>query len=266
MSRIRLDKLLVKRKFAEDIDLARELLNANTVLVNGALQTNAASLVELGDSIELVGPKPQFVSRAGFKLQAALEEFQIDLKGKRCLDIGASTGGFTDCMLQHGASNVLAVDVGKGQLDDKIRHNPNVIVMEKFNASDLTLDHIGDQCDFAAIDVSFTSVLRVIEPVISVLKSINIVVLIKPQFELPSKFVDFKGIVNDSSAHKKCIEDLSQKLATIAKITNIIPSPILGGKGNIEFLARLSQMETSDVGISTSRIDEVVEMAHQLRK
>jgi 23S rRNA (cytidine1920-2'-O)/16S rRNA (cytidine1409-2'-O)-methyltransferase len=260
MARIRLDKLLVKRNFAPDVEQATELIESGAILVNGSVQSSPASFIDAGDAIELKKQANKYVSRGGLKLEKALNVFDISLDGKRCLDVGASTGGFTDCMLEHGASHVVAIDVGKGQLDDKIRHHQDVTIFEKFNAKDLTEDLIGGPCDFAAMDVSFTSIVGLMTPIASVLLTTDIVALIKPQFEVENKYIDTKGIVKDPQVHRDCISRIHERLSQFS-LHQLDFSPITGTKGNIEFLAHF--VASDFPAIDQSRIDECVEEAHR---
>lgn len=261
MARIRLDKLLMKRNFASTEEQSQELISTGVVLVNGAVQTSPASFVDSGSAIELVGPKLKYVSRGGFKLEKALEVFSIDLTLRRCLDVGASTGGFTDCMLQSGASHVVAVDVGRGQLDNKIRHHDQVTILEKFNARDLTIDAIGGACEFAGMDVSFTSILGLLPAVMSVLSRVEMAVLIKPQFEVEEKYVNTKGIVQDPDIHASCIRTIRDSLPNDIAMAGFDYSPLAGTKGNIEFLAHLVSGTGKEI-ISDSRIESCVASAH----
>ncbi len=258
MARIRLDKLLVKRKIAETDQAAQELISQGVVLVNGSVQKSAASFVDGGCAIEFVPEKSLYVSRGGLKLEHALEVFHISPQGKRCLDIGASTGGFTDCLLRHGASSVVAVDVGHGQLDLSLRNDERVSVFEKTNAKSLTPELIGGTCELGVADVSFTSIIPLINPVVTCLDPIEIIVLIKPQFECEQRHIDSRGIVTDPAAHRACIAHVRDALAPGLIMKELDVSPIKGGKGNIEYLCLITLPGPGQRNVADSRIEEVV--------
>lgn len=196
------------------------------------------------DAVITVAAPPRYVGRGGLKLEAALAHFQIRVEGTTCLDVGASTGGFTDCLLQHGARRVFAVDVGHSQLDWKIRSDPRVIVSERFNARYLSQDDIPETIDLCVIDVSFISLTLILPPVFHLLSPTGMVVaLVKPQFELAREDVGKGGIVRDPEAHQRAVEKVEhftrEKLA--ASWLGWIPSPITGATGNHEFLALLGK-------------------------
>lgn len=266
MPRIRLDKLLVKMKIAESEDEAVSLIESGSILVNGSLQKSPSSAVDSGSAVTFVKSKPKYVSRAGFKLEAALENFQLDPKDKRCLDIGTSTGGFTDCFLQHGAKEVVSVDVGHGQIDDSLRQNSHVKLFEKTNAKNIDQTLVGGLCQLGAVDVSFTSVIPLLPSIFSCLSPKELVVLIKPQFELPPKYINIKGIVQEASSHRVCIETFLQELPGEIVACELIPSPIIGTQGNLEFLCLLKEKSLPSSKVSGSKIKEVVEQAHEMRK
>lgn len=264
MSRIRLDKLLVKKGLASDQSNAAVLIESGVILVNGAIQKSTNSFVETGSAIEFVPEKPKYVSRGGYKLEKALEYFNISPMGKRCLDIGASTGGFTDCLLKNGAEHVVALDVGHGQLDLSIRNDPKVTVLEKTNAKKLTPELIGGLCQLAVMDVSFTSVIPLIDSVVSCLETVSFIVLIKPQFEVDQKQIDARGIVNDPQAHKSCIEKVIGSLNNDLQASDLCVSPIKGTKGNTEYLCLIEAKQDrwqQDLNALDDRIDEVVKQA-----
>lgn len=215
---------------------------AGLVSINGVVETKAGKAVRETDVLEIAGPACPYVSRGGIKLKAALDSFKISVAGKICADIGASTGGFTDCMLQSGAAKVYAVDVGRGQLDCKLVKNPRVIFMGDTNARFMTADSFPEKPVFAAIDVSFIPLKLVLGPVLSALARPAVVVaLIKPQFELTHKEVP-GGIVKSDECRQKAVAALRGFFAVeLAKKCNakdceIIPSPLKGAKGNTEFL------------------------------
>lgn len=261
MPRIRLDKLLQKRQIAKDSDHARNLIENNKVLVNGSIQTSWNSFVDAGSSVEISKEKQKYVSRGGLKLEKALETFEIDVRNLRCLDVGSSTGGFTDCLLQNGAQHVVCVDVGSGQLELSIREDPRVTVLERTNAKVITPDLIGGLCDLAVMDVSFTSTLPIILPVSQCLvpEDIRVVVLIKPQFEVDQKYIDAKGIVRLTKAHKDAINKVKNGLPKTLEMVALEKSPITGAKGNVEYLAYIKSSANGQTAIDEPRIDQVID-------
>ncbi len=239
----RLDKLLVERGLTPSRVRAPALILAGKVLVNEQKIEKAGAAVDCDAAVRLLGEDLRYVSRGGLKLEKALEHWQIDLKGKVCLDVGASTGGFTDCMLQHEAAKVIAVDTGYGQMDFRLRNDPRVRLLEKTNARYLTCDDISEDVDFVAMDVSFISATLVLPAVIQAV-SLNrahrprqIVVLVKPQFEVGRELVGKGGIVRDEAAQLDAVRKVEAALRTLsAKHAEWIESPILGAEGNREFL------------------------------
>lgn len=259
----RLDVLMTERALVESREQARRLIMAGAVLVNG--QVAAKPSQEAGEeaAIELVRESP-YVSRGGFKLEKAMGEFHLSLAGLTAVDVGASTGGFTDCMLQHGAARVYAVDVGYGQLHYKLRNDDRVVVMERTNARYLTPEVFAEPPRFASIDVAFIS-LRLILPALftCLAPDAHIVALIKPQFEAEPKHVK-KGVVRDGAIHRKVIEDLLAWLANQpASVRGLSFSPITGPKGNIEFLLHLINSTESSLPVDVAA---VVEDAHRSTK
>ncbi len=241
-SKIRLDQLLVKRGIVKSREKAKSLIMAGAVFVDGRLVDKPG--IKLRESVTIFlkeGLFPKYVSRGGIKLEAALKEFQIDITDKVFLDVGASTGGFTDCLLQHGAKRVIAIDVGYGQLHWKLRNDPRVRILEKTNIRYLTPERLGEKADGAVIDVSFISLKLVIPPVSNLLKErAMIIALIKPQFEVGKKEVGKGGVVRDPRLHEKVIKEITNFSRTLGwKEKDLIPSPILGPKGNKEFLLYL---------------------------
>jgi 23S rRNA (cytidine1920-2'-O)/16S rRNA (cytidine1409-2'-O)-methyltransferase len=235
----RLDKLLVDRGLAASRERAQALILAGKVLVNGQKSEKAGVSVEHDSALRLLGDDLRYVSRGGLKLEKALEHWHIDLQGKTCLDIGASTGGFTDCMLQHGAARVIAVDTGYGQMDFRLREDPRVRLLEKTNARYLTRDQIGEAIDFIALDVSFISAALVLPAVIRASggKARQIVVLVKPQFEVGREWVGKGGIVRDQPAQLAAVAKLKVTLEQLGYVNlQGTDSPILGMEGNREFL------------------------------
>jgi len=234
----RLDTLLVDRELTPTRAKARSLIMQGAVFVNGERVDKAGALVKEDSEITVKDSSQKYVGRGGLKLEAALKEFDIAVSDKTALDIGASTGGFTDCLLQHGAGKVYAVDVGYGQLDWKLRNDPRVEVLEKLNARYLKPSDIGEPVDIAVIDVSFISLTMVIPPLTQILKQGGVLVaLIKPQFEVGKGEVGKGGIVRDESKHTQVVEKISAFLTNLDfTVTGVIPSPILGAEGNKEFL------------------------------
>jgi len=242
MVKLRLDQLLVARGLAESRTKAQALIQAGQVLVNGQLRDKPSTLVPEDALVELKRG-PRFVSRGGEKLAAALEAFRIDPQGKVCLDVGASTGGFTDCLLQHGAGRVHAVDVGKGQLHWKLRNDPRVVVHEGVNARYLSFDEIGEQVDLATVDVSFISLRLVLPPLVGIVRPCgDVIALVKPQFEAGRSQVGRGGVVRDPAVHEQV---LAQLVGWVKKnlgwsVRGAIPSPLLGPAGNVEFFLHLA--------------------------
>jgi 23S rRNA (cytidine1920-2'-O)/16S rRNA (cytidine1409-2'-O)-methyltransferase len=241
----RLDKILVERGFAASRERAQALILAGKVLVNEQKVEKAGAQVEEESGIRLLGEDLKYVSRGGLKLERALEHWQIKVAGKTCLDVGASTGGFTDCLLQHGAARVIAVDTGYGQMDFKLRQDPRVRLLEKSNARYLTREILGEGVDFIAMDVSFISATLVLPAVIAAAfptspaerSGRQLVVLVKPQFEVGRELVGKGGIVRDENAQKGAVEKVRAALIELGcPRMDSIESPILGAEGNREFL------------------------------
>jgi 23S rRNA (cytidine1920-2'-O)/16S rRNA (cytidine1409-2'-O)-methyltransferase len=245
--KLRLDKLLVDRGLAASRERAQALILAGKVLVNDQKLDKAGAQVEAAAAIRLLGEDLKYVSRGGLKFERALEHWQIDVEGKVCLDVGASTGGFTDCLLQRGAARVIAVDTGYGQMDFKLRQDSRVRLLEKTNARYVTAEVIGAKVDLIAIDVAFISATLVLPPVIKAAFPTSpderpgrqVIVLVKPQFEAGREFVGKGGIVRDEAAQLASIEKVKRTLLDLAcSRTDVIESPILGAEGNREFLLR----------------------------
>lgn len=241
---MRLDKLLLERGLTTSRERAQALILAGKVLVNGQKIEKAGAGVEGLADIRLLGADLKYVSRGGLKLEAALEHWQIDVTGKSCLDVGTSTGGFTDCLLQHGAARVIAVDTGHGQIDFRLRQDTRIRLLEKTNARYLTPEQVGEAVDLVVMDVSFISATLVLPAVIAAAfpqpaerLGRQIVVLVKPQFEAGREQVGKGGIVRDPAVQKATVEKVRQTLQTLGcRETDVIDSPILGGEGNREFL------------------------------
>lgn len=237
--KIRIDKLLVDREIASSLKEAQAVLMAGEVLVNDVLVDKAGTLVEKNSTLRLKNEKHPYVSRGGIKLAHALREFGCKIEGMICLDVGASTGGFTDCLLQNGAAKVYAVDVGYGQLAHKISSDPRVIVIDRQNIRFLKKEQVPDPIDMAVIDVSFISLKLVFPSVDQFLKKEGLVIaLVKPQFEVEREFVEEGGVVNDPGIRELAVE----KVIHAGKDTgwhfkSFVASPIEGPAGNREFLA-----------------------------
>lgn len=250
---------MVKQKISPDVDFARDLISSNRVLVNGALQNNLNSVFDASVQISLTKEAKKYVSRGGFKLEKALSEFDIDVSGLKALDVGASTGGFTDCLLQHGAAHVIAIDVGRSQLDEKIRKHENVTIFERLNAKDLNLEITDGACDICVIDVSFTSVLPLLEAITSVLsEDAPFIALIKPQFEGNKDQVSEDGVITDAQIHIEILEQFLSSFPKYFKLKALSASPITGAKGNIEFISLFERSGEA----SSIDIEKIVREAH----
>jgi len=241
MPKDRLDKSLVDRGLAETRTKAQAMIMAGQVLIDNQRIDKPGQLIDVDAAIRIKGDRLRYVSRGGLKLEAALDSFGIDPSGKTCIDIGASTGGFTDCLLQRGACCVWAVDVGHNQLAWQIRQDPRVIVIEGQNARDLEPDQFESPFDLATIDVSFISLSKVLPAVAATLKpGADIIALIKPQFEVGKGEVGKGGIVKDLDKHRRVIQEISSFAESLGlDISGVIESPILGAEGNKEFLMHL---------------------------
>jgi 23S rRNA (cytidine1920-2'-O)/16S rRNA (cytidine1409-2'-O)-methyltransferase len=229
---------LLDRQLAPSRERARALVIAGQVTVDGKLVTKAGTAVDDSADVALVVPDHPYVGRGGLKLAHALDTFKIPVAGREGLDIGASTGGFTDVMLQRGAARVVALDVGHGQLDWRLRQDPRVVVLEHVNARTLTLDMLPGKVDLVTIDVSFISLSRILPVIPPVLQpGADIVALVKPQFEAGREEVR-KGIIRDTAVHARVLDEVSAAAAEVG-LTRVAstPSPITGQKGNVEFLA-----------------------------
>ena len=239
----RLDKVLVRRGLAESREKAQALIMAGQVYVNGIRIDKAGTKIPLEAEIEIRGKGLPFVSRGGLKLAHALKEFALEPRGFICADIGASTGGFTHCLLKAGARRVYAIDVGKGQLHFRLRQDPRVVVMEGVNARYLKAEDLPEPVDLATIDVSFISLTKVLPAVANILKpGGQIIALIKPQFEVGPKRVGKGGVVRDPKLHEEVVDQIksfAQKLGF--KVLGVAESPLLGPAGNKEFLILLEK-------------------------
>ena len=256
----RLDVLLTDKKIFDSRARAKAMIMAGKILVDGQRVDKAGTAVDVDAEIRVLGEELPFVSRGGLKLQKALDVFKIILSGKIAVDVGASTGGFTDCMLQHGAAKVYAIDVGYGQLAWKLRSNVQVVNMERTNIRNVTRADFFDELDFASIDVAFISLEKVLPIVFDVLKpSGEVVALIKPQFEAGREHVGKHGVVRDKKIHAAVIERILNFAAEIGfAVKGLSFSPVKGPEGNIEYLAYLSK-----IGAAVSvEILSVVAAAH----
>ena len=242
---IRLDQALVERGLCDSRERAKRLILAGQVRVNAQTARKASDAVKPGDELTLDAPE-KFVSRGGHKLEHALEQFQLDVTGLTALDLGASTGGFTDCLLQRGAGKVYAVDVGQGQLAWKLRSDQRVIVMEKTNARRLRPEQFPAPADLAVIDCSFISLKKILPPAIPLLKDTGrIVALIKPQFEAGKAEADKgRGVITDDAVHQRVIRELQEFVAAQAGLCwrAVVESPLLGPAGNKEFLVLIEKI------------------------
>jgi len=256
--KVRLDKLLFERGLCESREKAKALILAGNVIVNDRIVDKAGSLVNSEDTLSLK-ERLRYVSRGGLKLEQALREFHIDVKEKTAMDVGASTGGFTDCLLQHGAAKVYAVDVGYGQFDLGLRNDDRTVLMEKTNIRYLEAAAVKDRIDLAVIDVSFISLLKVIPKVLEFLgEQAEIIALIKPQFEVGRKDVGKGGVVKDEAKRQAAVSMIkseSEKMGlTVAGLTE---SPIKGPKGNVEYLIYLRRMTNVKAQIPNISINDV---------
>ena len=267
----RLDVLLVKKGLAPSREKAKAVIMAGSVYVDGQKEDKAGSVFdEESAQIEVRGHALPYVSRGGLKLEKALKVFPITLTDKICMDIGASTGGFTDCMLQNGAVKVYSVDVGYGQLDWKLRQDERVVCMEKTNFRYMTPEDIPDVLDFASVDVSFISLDKILTPAYALLKEQGeMVALIKPQFEAGREKVGKKGVVRDPKVHEEVIEKIVRHADEVSfEVLDLSYSPIRGPEGNIEYLIHLKKnperMIYPDIlAVFEKKIKEIVEDAHQ---
>lgn len=262
----RLDILLMNRNLAVSREKAKAIIMSGIVYVDGQKEDKAGSMFDDSVNIEVRGATLKYVSRGGLKLEKAMTHFGVETVGKICMDVGSSTGGFTDCMLQNGAVKVYAVDVGHGQLDWKLRNDSRVVCMEKTNIRYVTPENIADKIQFASIDVSFISLTKVLGPVKALLADDGqIVCLIKPQFEAGREKVGKKGVVREKSTHLEVIEKVMEFAVGIGfEILNLEFSPIKGPEGNIEYLLYL-QNHVDGQTYSEYPVDEkaVVEEAHK---
>jgi 23S rRNA (cytidine1920-2'-O)/16S rRNA (cytidine1409-2'-O)-methyltransferase len=254
-SKLRLDRYLFERGLAQSREQGQALILAGQVLVNGQKKDKAGTLVAGDADIRILGEQMPYVSRGGLKLEKALHEFKVDVKEATALDVGASTGGFTDCLLQHGARKVYAVDVGYGQMAWKIRQEPRVVVIERVNIREMAPTLVPETVDLAVIDVSFISLEKVLPSVMPFLKAGGrIIALIKPQFEVGKGQVGKGGIVRDEVARNTAVEKVKTAFQSAGlDVQGIIPSPITGQDGNVEYLihAKSLRVHVSPIHRST---------------
>ena len=243
--KVRLDVLLVSRGLAESREKAKAVIMEGKVFVKGQREDKAGAMFDEAAPIEIHGQKLKYVSRGSLKLEKAVEHFDLKLEGKVCMDVGSSTGGFTDCMLQNGAAKVYAVDVGTNQLDWKLRSDPRVVCMEKTNIRYLLPEQLDEKPEFASIDVAFISLTKVLRPVRELLTPDGqVAALIKPQFEAGREKVGKKGVVREKSTHLEVIRQVLTFAWTAGfDILALEFSPIKGPEGNIEYLAWLQKTD-----------------------
>ena len=257
----RLDILLVKQNLAPSREKAKAMIMAGNVLVDGQREDKAGSMFPETVKLTVKGNTLPYVSRGGLKLEKAMTHFGLELAGKICMDVGASTGGFTDCMLQNGAVKVYAVDVGHGQLDWKLRNDPRVVCMERTNIRYVDPSQLQELVGFVSIDVSFISLTKVLPPVRELMEDgAQMVCLIKPQFEAGREKVGKKGVVRDPAVHREVIEKVVDFARSMSfGILHLEYSPIKGPEGNIEYLLHLRKQEERQGEVD---ISAVVEAAH----
>ena len=260
----RLDMLMMERALAPSREKAKAFIMAGDVYVDGQKEDKAGTMFPETVKIEVRGNTLPYVSRGGLKLEKAMKNFDVTLDSKVCMDVGASTGGFTDCMLQNGAVKVYSIDVGYGQLDWKLRNDPRVVCMEKTNIRYVTPEDIADPIGFASIDVSFISLTKVLGPVKALLEDNGqIVCLIKPQFEAGREKVGKHGVVRDSAVHLEVIEKVIDFAISIGfEVLNLEFSPVKGPEGNIEYLLHLQKHTEGSYPDVPFEAAQVVEKAH----
>jgi 23S rRNA (cytidine1920-2'-O)/16S rRNA (cytidine1409-2'-O)-methyltransferase len=265
MSKERLDVLLVNRGLAESREKAKAIIMSGNVYVEGQKEDKAGSTFVDTANIEVRGNTLKYVSRGGLKLEKAMENFDVTIEGKVCMDVGSSTGGFTDCMLQNGAVKVYSVDVGHGQLAWKLRNDERVVCMEKTNIRYVTPEDVADKIDFSSIDVSFISLTKVLLPVKNLLTDDGqIVCLIKPQFEAGREKVGKHGVVRDKAVHEEVIQMVIDYAISIGfEILNLEFSPVKGPEGNIEYLLHLQKHTEGTYENIPFEIKNIVDKAHE---
>lgn len=263
----RLDVILVKRGLAASREKAKEMIKAGSVYINGRREDKAGAFFDEDiTEPEVTGGELRYVSRGGLKLEKALDCWKIQLKGKVCMDIGASTGGFTDCMLQNGAARVYAVDTGRGQLAEKLRQDERVICMEQTNFRYVTGDDIGERMDFAGADVSFISLTKILIPARNLLKSGGgLVCLIKPQFEAGRGRVGKNGVVREPEIHREVIRKIVDYADCIGFLVRSLEySPVRGSEGNIEYLLYLKKEAEPEEAVASLSDGEAEKLLEKL--
>ncbi|KEH88993.1 TlyA family RNA methyltransferase [Clostridium novyi] len=261
----RLDILLVEKNIFDSREKAKIAIMEGKIFVNGQRVDKCGQKIKMDSEIEFKGEVMPYVSRGGFKLEKAMKSFDIELQGKVCMDIGASTGGFTDCMLQNGATKVFSIDVGYGQFAWKLRIDPRVVCMERTNARYLTFEDLGEYPNFSSIDVSFISLKKIVPAVVNLLSDDGeVVALIKPQFEAGRDKVGKKGVVREASTHKEVITNILNFLVeNNLKIKGLDHSPIKGPEGNIEYLVYFTKDRNYHKEFDFNIIDLVVDSSHE---
>lgn len=257
----RLDVLLVQKGLAPSREKAKAIIMSGIVYVDNVKEDKAGQSFDVNSNIEVRGKTLKYVSRGGLKLEKAMDNYGIDLTDLVCMDIGASTGGFTDCMLMNNAKKVYSVDVGRGQLAWKLVQDERVVVMDKTNIRYIQREDIDDDIEFASVDVSFISLKKIMEPVKAILTDdAKMVCLIKPQFEAGREKVGKKGVVRDINVHKEVVQDIVDYMKSIGfGILGLDFSPIKGPEGNIEYLIYIQNNLEDSIDIN---VDEVVERSH----
>ncbi len=262
----RLDILLVEKGIFTSRERAKTSIMAGKIFVDGQRVDKAGEKVSVDAEIIFKGQEIPYVSRGGLKLEKAMKEFGISLKNKTCMDIGASTGGFTDCMLQNGAKKVFSIDVGYGQFAWKLRTDPRVVCMERTNIRYVTPDDIGELTDFASIDVSFISLKKIMPATINLLSDKGeVVALIKPQFEAGKEKVGKKGVVRDINVHNEVVKSIVDYLLSQGlNILSLSYSPIKGPEGNIEYLVYFTKDKDRESKFSIDDVEIIVDQSHKL--
>ena len=260
----RIDILLTEKKIFESRTKSQAMIMAGKILVNGQKVEKSGTLIEEKAEIKIIGENLKYVSRGGLKLEKAIKVFEIDLSGKICADIGASTGGFTDCMLQNGAKKIYAIDVGYGQLAWKLRQDERIKNMERTNIRKVSLEDFENILDFISIDVSFISLEKVLPKVYEILSEVGeVVALIKPQFEAGREKVGKKGVVRDKKVHEEVLKKILKFAREINfKVCGLDYSPIKGPEGNIEYLTFLRKNLAEEINLD-KKINAVIETAHE---
>ncbi len=263
MAKIRLDTYITEKGFAPSRERAKALIMAGVVYVDNQKEDKAGTMISETQTVEVRGADIKYVSRGGLKLEKAIESFSVALSDKVCMDIGASTGGFTDCMLQNGAKKVFAVDVGYGQLAWKLRCDERVVNMERTNIRYVMADDIGTTLDFASVDVAFISLRLVLPVAYNLLKDDGeVVALIKPQFEAGKEKVGKKGVVKDKEVHKEVVSEIYDFATENGfGVLGLDFSPIKGPEGNIEYLIHLKK--NAENTVLREKCDEIVELSHE---